>query len=137
MGKRLNSSGVGYEKAGTACLSAHCAEENPAHQVCLSRGCAQALALAKHPCVLCVQWPGHLELLLCRSETWALRSLCPWSGLGDRAGELGWVGLGMGVIHGEVGPNFFLLGEIHIVYWLDLLILMHHEPKYQLSLGRL
>lgn len=73
-----------------------------------------------NPCVLCIQWPGYLEVLL------GVRHGCCVFGACVR----GWAG----VTQGGFGPNSFLLGEIHIVYWLDSLIPTHHEPTYELQL---
>ena len=81
--------------------------------------CTQTWTCRKPLCPLhpVTRQPG---VLLCTSQGMVVRLFCL---------EQPESGLCVVTTQGGVGPNCFLLGEVHVANWLDLFILTHHEPK--------
>lgn len=63
----------------------------------------------------------QLGVLLCTSQGLVVRLFCL-----EQPDESG---VCVATTQGGVGPNCFLLGEVHVANWLDLFILTPHEPK--------
>lgn len=84
----------------------------------------------------------NLQRIFVHPLAWALQVLLCWSQMLAQiivSVEHSETEVGVEVTEDGVGPNFFLPSEIHIVLvnsnlLIDLLILTHHKPKYELQL---